>query len=113
MDFAGSTRTGSRTNNQGTIQSEVWRSTSSECSKGLQYGRKLTNDLYCCGHRSTGHLPPQVVGSGSPLGDWSAEQGLQLTWKEGDVWIAEIPIQAGHYEFKVGVCMPMLHMSKA
>ncbi|GLC38553.1 hypothetical protein PLESTB_001738900 [Pleodorina starrii] len=42
----------------------------------------------------------RVVGSSSLLGDWSADRGLQLTWTEGDVWTAELPISAGHYEFK-------------
>ncbi|KXZ51441.1 hypothetical protein GPECTOR_12g404 [Gonium pectorale] len=41
-----------------------------------------------------------VVGSSPLLGDWSAQDGLQLTWTEGDVWTAEVPISAGFYEFK-------------
>ncbi|EFJ51639.1 hypothetical protein VOLCADRAFT_103274 [Volvox carteri f. nagariensis] len=42
----------------------------------------------------------RVVGSGKVLGDWSADRGLQLIWTEGDVWTVQVPISAGHYEFK-------------
>ncbi|GIL45406.1 hypothetical protein Vafri_2660 [Volvox africanus] len=48
----------------------------------------------------------RVVGSGALLGEWSADQALQLTWTEGDVWTAEVPIRAGHYEFKCIVYNP-------
>ncbi|GIL72272.1 hypothetical protein Vretimale_428 [Volvox reticuliferus] len=48
----------------------------------------------------------RVVGSGTLLGDWSVEQALQLTWTEGDVWTAEVPFCAGHYEFKCVVYNP-------
>ncbi|GFR45546.1 hypothetical protein Agub_g6940 [Astrephomene gubernaculifera] len=46
----------------------------------------------------------RVVGSSPLLGEWSADQGLQLTWTDGDVWTAEVPIGAGSYEFKCVVC---------
>lgn len=45
-------------------------------------------------------LRPQVVGSGEQLGEWQAQQGLQLTWGEGHVWTANVELVPGTYEFK-------------
>lgn len=43
-----------------------------------------------------------VVGETDALGRWRPCDGVPLTWSDGDVWSAEISLQPGTHEFKVG-----------
>jgi hypothetical protein len=44
----------------------------------------------------------KLVGSHAALGSWDEERGPSMTWKDGHVWMAEVPLPAGTaVEFKV------------
>lgn len=42
----------------------------------------------------------KLVGSGQEFGEWDATRGLPLTWSEGDLWTAEVPLKVDSVEFK-------------
>eukprot|EP00798_Chlamydomonas_sp_ICE-L_P016592 gene16592-22829_t len=47
-----------------------------------------------------------VVGKGELLGDWNIHKRIQMTWNEGDVWQALVPVdpRSRHLEYKYVVC---------